>query len=924
MTPAELDRVFGRGRLRIVTGDHVEVFREASAPGERRCYTKRFLATPDGDFREWTEREWRILARLVGHGLKPVPEIVQFDRGSADRPALVQTYDAGVTVDHWATLLPLERDGVLLRNVFEDCAHWWALARHALVALDAIHELRLVHLDLKADNVCIPVGPIGFDPRASGERSLHPRFEDLTLIDFAFSLISGERLKSALPIAAQPDYEYQSPRLLRALEVGRSGDLGMTRHLDWRCDFFSLAAMLWRYLPELEHATDRAWTTARHAKASAFVQRLIEVHDFELPPVRPHAQLIALAAETLAAPDLKLSLQRGWTLACDASAPLRAAPTPITRIAPPLAIAATASPAEAAAAPREERLSPVAAATPISPLPVLPPVVSPPPRSPPPIAVVDDDTSMPMPMHVEQSDIDARAAARLQQMPARRSSRWWWAAGLATAAVASTPWLRSAWTALHDADARSAATAVAAAPPSSRPASVAPRRAAPPEVVRTSPVPAVSASRAAPAVTAETAVMAATPATAALPPQAQPQAPTQAPPQAPPPVRQEAAAVAAHPRVESRPVGALRPPPTAVAAPVRTARSAAADAAATAHLAQMAKAEANAAALMRARAARGLAVAVPTAAPATRAAPAPVPTAFPDRTSDGPTPWAVTGRSPPVLAPTPAPTLTPGQSPGPAAIAMPVPFAASPPLPSAAVDAGADADRPDFGARADELMAVYVPRVAQRVERTVSRTLFLAGRADNVVGDSEVSGSAAQLGRAPGDVPSLVLVAREAESLSAAARSEFARRGATREATLLQVRAFGANPIDPAGAGYLAFLLVRQRPAQADAARQLALYALSMHGGRHPLGRAEDWATLAVANALLGRQRDAQNALLVSLAAAPNVERQCRAALDLVAVHGERMRLPAEALLRSAQAASPRSSSLCEWPPYWGETTSTR
>ena len=30
MTPADIDRVFGRGRLRMVTGDHVEVFREAS------------------------------------------------------------------------------------------------------------------------------------------------------------------------------------------------------------------------------------------------------------------------------------------------------------------------------------------------------------------------------------------------------------------------------------------------------------------------------------------------------------------------------------------------------------------------------------------------------------------------------------------------------------------------------------------------------------------------------------------------------------------------------------------------------------------------------------------------------------------------------------------------------------------------------
>ena len=159
MTPADIDRVFGRSRLRMVTGEHVEVFREESQPGERRRYTKRFLATPAGDFSEWTEREWRILARLVGHGIRPVPDVVQFDRGAPGRPALVQTYDAGITVDHWATLLPLKRDGRVLRNVFEDCAHWWALARHCLIALDAIHELQLFHLDLKADNICIPSAP---------------------------------------------------------------------------------------------------------------------------------------------------------------------------------------------------------------------------------------------------------------------------------------------------------------------------------------------------------------------------------------------------------------------------------------------------------------------------------------------------------------------------------------------------------------------------------------------------------------------------------------------------------------------------------------------------------------------------------------------------------------------------------------------
>jgi hypothetical protein len=238
MTPEQVERVFGHGRLKMVTGEHVEVFREAVVPGERRRYTKRFLNSTDGDFAHWTEREWRILARLIGHGIGCVPDVVQFDRGSVKGAQLVQTYDAGVTVDQWATLLPLNRNGHVYRHAFEDCAHWWALAHYCLVALREIHQLQLVHLDIKGDNVCIPFGPANFDPEAAGA-TLYPLFGQLALIDFAFSLVSGESLKVALPIGWQREYDYQSPRLLQALVEGHDGDLTKTRELDWRCDIYA-------------------------------------------------------------------------------------------------------------------------------------------------------------------------------------------------------------------------------------------------------------------------------------------------------------------------------------------------------------------------------------------------------------------------------------------------------------------------------------------------------------------------------------------------------------------------------------------------------------------------------------------------------------------------------------------------------------
>ena len=253
----------------------------------------------------------------------------------------MQTYDAGVTVDQWTTRLPVARGGAMLRQFFEDCAHWWALAQHCIAALEEIHALQLVHLDIKADNICIPYAPTNFDPDATGDGiRLRATFTQLALIDFAFSLVSRETLATALPIGWQKDYDYQSPRLLIALDAGRAGDLQPTQELDWRCDLYSLAAMLKRYLPdEADAAVDggqRGWTAKRYDDARALIFRLRDFHDGDYSLWRPHRELMEITAAHLAEADLVASLADGWTLARNVE--IAAAPslvTPLTRIAIP-------------------------------------------------------------------------------------------------------------------------------------------------------------------------------------------------------------------------------------------------------------------------------------------------------------------------------------------------------------------------------------------------------------------------------------------------------------------------------------------------------------------------------------------------------------------------------------------------------------
>ena len=263
----------------------------------------------------------------------------------------------------------------------------------------------------------------------------------------------------------------------------------------------------------------------------------------------------------------------------------------------------------------------------------------------------------------------------------------------------------------------------------------------------------------------------------------------------------------------------------------------------------------------------------------------------------------------PVTAPLPARTTiaqaAPTAAPVQAVATLPAPLSTPAPI--------------DFAARAHELMASDLPRAAQRAERRVLQAMSIAAQPDSARQEDEIRRAA----NAIRDMPDLPLpaapgAADEARVLHEAARVAFWRRGNAREAFDLQSRAFGANPLDADIVGSLAFLSLKQGAPQAELARQLALYAIGLQDGRQPGWSIEDWTTLAIASALVGRDRDARNAWFVSLALAPQPERQCRAAVNAYALHGERLRAPVEAMLyRAHLSGRAQVSALCEWPPHW-------
>jgi serine/threonine protein kinase len=978
MTPEHIDRVFGRGRLKMATGEHVEVFREAVVPGERRRYTKRFLDTTDGHFGHWTEREWRILARLIGHGVDCVPDVVQFDRGSIAGAQLVQTYDAGVTVDQWATLLPLIRDGRVYRHAFEDCAHWWALAHHSLIALKKIHQLQLVHLDVKGDNVCIPLGPASFDCDAPDER-LHPVFEQLALIDFAFALVSGEALTQPLPIGWQREYDYQSPRLLKALEEGRNGDLALTRQLDWRCDMYSLAAMLKRYLPDegaVRQSAATGWTGERYDAAKSLILALREHHDRGAPQAYPHAALINVTGARLRQKDLASSLASGWTLARDidvvstGASPL----TPMTRLAPSIRV--FLSPHERVS--NDSRITVAASRDTVVPLMI-------PPR--------DDPARSYARRGMSRTGAAASVLVILALASVATSALF---PDVARAVVdRSQTWSRAMWPSDRVMTSSSDASKSATGPtvPSTAPAQVPdaapvasatqssaaneslPAKPAAAEGHSTSPVSdseSQSASFRAPVTprkaldvnkTASTSGKKAKANSApSLAAQSSKATPSTKGTQRTFPIssvnRIASSAHSVSPTSSGAKAGSVqtqalalaesRPAPTqvALAAPLIEHDTASRPSSSNApsntetnrqepstspHFADAPTAPPPSPTHERARSSRVernsepgwlsrvLQLVGKKAAPIEdrrlqAAAPKKPVTEAPVKPS---TPLQVAQAEPP-------PSIMEGK----ATIAPSPPVVATPAPPTQGIPAdlaqAEPVDREDvFASEARRALRQVVPRIAAQAQSEIARVLWVAESADDPMQDGSVIEAAQSMRTVDGgSIHAPGLAPAEARRLNDEAMDAYWSRRNMAEAFDLQLKAFGANPYDAEIAGNLALLHLKPSRLQPETARQLALVALTYRGGRSRTGRFEDWTTYAIASALTGRVADARNALFVTVALSRNMERTCRSAMGALSNYGERLREPVEAMFyRIHTQGRALESPYCSWPRKWAMGT---
>jgi len=333
-----LDAMFGNAERRWKTGDHVEVIRQVSYD-EKRVFRKSFL----GNFYNWTYREHLLLFALKAQS---VPHIQEPESYSARRK-FFESLDAGPDLMHWLDL-PVSRDGLELDHIFQDCAHWFSLARWSIKALQGIHEKECIHLDIKADNLCLPCQ---FGNSSLKTRVL-PDWPNLRLIDFAFSIweaVTPLSAKTPLIIGKATTNRYQSQQLLNAIKAGPGqATLDLARKLDWRCDLYSLGYLLKGILDHLPRECELGfggWDELKLDTASILADRLLDYdNDWQVNPDRrpklPHATLLDEIDSLLDQDDIKKRLSEPFDIVhrLDWQAGSAGLQIPITKLAPGIQI----------------------------------------------------------------------------------------------------------------------------------------------------------------------------------------------------------------------------------------------------------------------------------------------------------------------------------------------------------------------------------------------------------------------------------------------------------------------------------------------------------------------------------------------------------------------------------------------------------
>lgn len=188
----------------------------------------------------WIAREKNILMLL-----KRIPHVARLRKEedkTGDSYQTIKTKDAGISLAHWLRTRPqLTLDNSAIRHPLMPAQSFLQLAKYSLTALKEIHQVGVIHAQLRPDNICIPYQPHPY----TFDTPLSLDFSKLTLIDFMFAVSNTLKLSRPLPIIVHDQPSTQSTLMRHALQSDqqqRHADL-ITR-IDYSVDLYAIGFIL--------------------------------------------------------------------------------------------------------------------------------------------------------------------------------------------------------------------------------------------------------------------------------------------------------------------------------------------------------------------------------------------------------------------------------------------------------------------------------------------------------------------------------------------------------------------------------------------------------------------------------------------------------------------------------------------------------
>jgi len=333
--------VFDTGAKTIVDCAHVRVERLDTQPV---MFSKVFKEFQDRrghkyDYRYWAERENYFLREFLKKQSQ-FTHVVQARHLISENDAAKQvlTCDAGITIANWLRVKARYPDTATLSHPFQRADVFLRLVRGCLVALKEIHEHRIVHCDIKEDNICIAYSP---NPLPGEGAQVHLDFDRLKLIDFAFSIAHSIPLTQVLVIDPAERLPYQSELLISALHADRkSGSPNAVQQLDYRVDLFSLGYIAEKIAAAGLECPSRRDNGELIGDILALVQKLKAYDSPVAASPMPHDVLIERVDQLLgltgAAADPQFIVDGEWTGDEMAHGHISGRQTPLTPVALPL------------------------------------------------------------------------------------------------------------------------------------------------------------------------------------------------------------------------------------------------------------------------------------------------------------------------------------------------------------------------------------------------------------------------------------------------------------------------------------------------------------------------------------------------------------------------------------------------------------